>query len=70
MIATEPEIRARLIDRGFTHVPTAATYGDTLMTEDYLHRHWSTFFEVIDFTDDANLFWQAVVSLRRPAGRH
>jgi len=70
MIATDPAIRARLIARGFTHVPQAPTYGDTLMTEEYLRSHWGAFFEVVDFIDDAKLFVQAVVSLRRPARHH
>jgi ubiquinone/menaquinone biosynthesis C-methylase UbiE len=69
IFATEPEIRTRLIARGFTHIPMVPTYGDTLMTEEYLRRHWGAFFEVIDFTDEAELFWQAVVTLRRTASR-
>jgi SAM-dependent methyltransferase len=67
IVAAEPEIHAGLIARGFTHIPMVATYGDTMMTDDYLRRHWGTFFEVIDFVDDATRSWQAVASLRRPA---
>jgi ubiquinone/menaquinone biosynthesis C-methylase UbiE len=64
-IAKDPQIRTRLIETGFSYIPGSETYGDTVVTPEYVRRHWGQYFEVLDFLDDPKRFWQAVVTARR-----
>jgi ubiquinone/menaquinone biosynthesis C-methylase UbiE len=64
-IAADPGIRSRLKESGFSYNAGSDTYGDAVMTPEYVHRHWGQFFQVIGFLDDPQRFWQAVAILRR-----
>lgn len=64
-IAADPGIRTRLEETGFSYIPGNETYGDTVVTPEYVRRHWGRFFEVRDFLDDPKRFWQAVVTTQR-----
>lgn len=60
-------------DRGeFVYLPTGGgnhrppdVYGEAIAPLAYIEKEWSRYFEVIDYTDDASRFWQAVLTVRR-----
>jgi hypothetical protein len=60
-------MRKQLSTDGFIYIPRYSdgrleTYGDSVSAPSYVRSHWSEFFKVIDYLDDANRFWQAVVT--------
>ncbi|MGH8177581.1 MAG: class I SAM-dependent methyltransferase [Steroidobacter sp.] len=62
-------LSARLQASGFTYIPDGdgidEVYGDCVMTPAYVREHWGRFFEIIDYLDDPQRFWQAVVVARK-----
>jgi SAM-dependent methyltransferase len=68
------EIRSakeRYNNGGFVYFPTgggdyraADVYGDAVVPLSYVEKHWSDF-DVVEYIDDANRFWQAVAVCRR-----
>lgn len=65
ILADEPQVRARLIEHGVTHVPMSDTYGDTMIRPEYLHQHWGQFFDVLEFVDEPARLWQAAAICQR-----
>lgn len=56
----------------FVYLPTgggdfraADVYGDAVVPRAYIERKWSGFFNVIDYIDDPERFWQAVLIVQR-----
>jgi ubiquinone/menaquinone biosynthesis C-methylase UbiE len=41
------------------------TYGDAAVPLRYIEQHWSEYFEIVDYLDDPNRFWQAVLTVQR-----
>jgi ubiquinone/menaquinone biosynthesis C-methylase UbiE len=64
-IKTMPNVVSALAETGFVYLSTgdvaAETYGDCVMTSNYVRRHWGAHFKIHDFVDDEARFWQAVV---------
>jgi len=62
-----------LFDRGeYCYIPTsggayrdADVYGDAAIPERYIQERWGKLFEPISYLDDANRFWQAVVTAKK-----
>lgn len=66
----DPTLRARLAEHGFIYMPddrpeVADVYGDTVMTAKYVREHWGEHFEIVEYVDDPQRFWQAVVVARK-----
>jgi ubiquinone/menaquinone biosynthesis C-methylase UbiE len=70
--------RGQLARRGFVFIPTNtppdkpwedATYGDAVMSPDYVRKHWAAWFRIDDHLDDQKRFEQAVVVCQRPGAR-
>lgn len=61
-----PDARASLEASGSLFLPTnnLEHYGDRVIAEPYVHKHWSRWFEVLEYVDDPGTFAQAVVTLR------
>jgi hypothetical protein len=53
----------------FVFMPTnkgvEVTYGDAAVPLAYIEKNWSPYFEVLEYVDDSNRFWQAVLVVRR-----
>lgn len=64
-LAENPKIRDDLEKEGNVYISGSETYGDRVMTEAYLRRHWANWFQVIDFIDAPRRFAQALAILRR-----
>lgn len=71
-IRAAPNLKPRLRSSGYVYIPTVSdgdvageVYGDCVMTPEYVRRHWSRFFDVVEYLDDADRFWQAVVVARK-----
>lgn len=71
-IRADPGLKARLQASGYVYIPSTPgtdasgeVYGDCVMTPEYVRKHWGQFFEIIDYLDDADRFWQAVVVARK-----
>jgi SAM-dependent methyltransferase len=71
-IQADPGLKARLDAGGFIYLPSTdgsdgagETYGDCVMTPEYVRRHWGQWFDVVEYVDDPKRFWQAVVVARR-----
>jgi SAM-dependent methyltransferase len=66
-----PALLKKYDEGGFCYVPTGgeeldpSIYGDSAIPPDYIKAKWGRLFEVRTFIDDANVFWQAFVILRR-----
>jgi SAM-dependent methyltransferase len=67
-IQGNPSLKETLDANGFVYIPTYGdrpeTYGDSVSVPSYVRSHWSEFFEVLDYLDDPERFWQAVVTAR------
>jgi SAM-dependent methyltransferase len=57
----------------FVYLPTgggdfraADVYGDAVVSLKYIEKNWGNLFNIIDFIDDSNRFWQAVLVAQRP----
>ena len=52
-----------------TFMPTnpgvESSYGDAVVPLSFIEQHWAPWFEVLDYVDDPNRFWQAVLVVRR-----
>jgi GT2 family glycosyltransferase/glycosyltransferase involved in cell wall biosynthesis/ubiquinone/menaquinone biosynthesis C-methylase UbiE len=57
---------ARLMESDFIFLPTnnGKTYGDTIMTRDYVNKVWGKHFIIDEYLDDVTRFQQAVVTAR------
>jgi ubiquinone/menaquinone biosynthesis C-methylase UbiE len=71
-IAKIPDAEKRAARGELVYIPTGGgpslppeVYGDTVIPRAYIAKNWSEQYEVIDYLDDARLFWQAVVVLKR-----
>jgi SAM-dependent methyltransferase len=69
-IRADSDLKARLQAAGFVFMPQGdgvhdAVYGDSVMTPAYFREHWGQFLEPIEFLDNAQRFWQAVVIARK-----
>ncbi|MEJ8838819.1 class I SAM-dependent DNA methyltransferase, partial [Ramlibacter sp. AN1133] len=68
-IRADVGIKERLQQQGFVYIPDRdgvnEVYGDCAMTPGYVREHWGRYLEVLDFLDDADRFWQAVVVARK-----
>lgn len=40
-------------------------YGDAVVPLAFVETHWSPYFEILEYVDDASRFWQAVLVVRR-----
>jgi ubiquinone/menaquinone biosynthesis C-methylase UbiE len=41
------------------------TYGEAVVSLEYVRTHWSDAFDIVEYLDDPSQFWQAVLILRR-----
>ncbi len=64
--------RRELKEKGLTYLPTGGgafrppeSYGDTVVTPDFVRSCLAGLGELIEFVDEPNNFWQAVVIVRR-----
>jgi SAM-dependent methyltransferase len=69
-IRADTGLKARLQASGFVFIPQGdgildQVYGDCAMTPAYFREHWGRFLEPVEFLDDAERFWQAVVIARK-----
>ena len=71
-IAKIPDAEERAAKGELVYIPTGGgptlppdVYGDTVIPDGYIEKHWGHLFEQVDYLDDARLFWQAVVVLKR-----
>ena len=71
-IRADSGLKARLHTNGYVYIPTnpdgeatGEVYGDCVMTSAYVRERWGQLFEIIDYLDDADRFWQAVVVARK-----
>jgi hypothetical protein len=67
-----PAMRKDFANGKFCYIPTgggeglsADIYGDTAIPFKFMTTNWSKYFEFVDYTDDADRFWQAVVVARK-----
>ena len=72
IVAAHPDIDDELARRGFYYLPSGGgpdlppeIYGDTVILPDYVERMWAPWFRTVEYLDDPNQFWQAVVTLER-----
>lgn len=72
IVAAHPDIDEELARRGFYYLPSGGgpdlppeIYGDTVILPDYVERMWAPWFRTVEYLDDPNRFWQAVVTLER-----
>jgi SAM-dependent methyltransferase len=66
-IQANPSLKETLAAQGFVYIPghdRPESYGDSVSAPSYVRSHWSEFFEVLDYLDDPERFWQAVVTAR------
>jgi ubiquinone/menaquinone biosynthesis C-methylase UbiE len=56
----------------FVYLPTgggdfreADIYGDAVVSREYIEKNWSEYFEIVDYIDEPNKFWQAVLIVKR-----
>jgi len=66
-LAKVPDAGDQLEKEGFLFLPTNGidTYGDTVMTPEYIEANWTKSFRILDYLDDSNRFFQAVVSAQK-----
>jgi trans-aconitate methyltransferase len=71
-IAKMPDAEKSAANGDLVYIPTGGgpalppdVYGDTIIPDGYIQKHWNTQFEVVEYLDDPARFWQAVVVLRR-----
>jgi hypothetical protein len=57
----------------FVYIPTgggdyrpADVYGEAIVPPKYLEENWAGKFEILEYVDDPDRFWQAVVVARKP----
>jgi hypothetical protein len=70
-----PEVPSLLktFDAGnFVYLPTGGgdyrpknTYGDAVVPIAFIEKHWSPYFDIVEYLDDPRSFWQAVLVVRR-----
>ena len=67
-----PELRARVDAGEIAYLPTgggeeldASHYGDSVVPLRFIENYWGPEFQVRDYIDDPNRFWQAVLILQR-----
>ncbi len=65
-------LKARIDKSEYVYLPTGGgdhlpsdIYGDCVIPKSYIIRNWSPLFEVRDYIDDPQRFWQAVVVLQK-----
>lgn len=61
------DAHAILRDEGFVFLRTnnGTTYGDTIMSPEFIAREWGRRFDVVDYLDEPSRFTQAVVTARK-----
>ncbi|EKS30297.1 glycoside hydrolase family 99-like domain-containing protein [Afipia felis] len=66
-LARVPDAEDQLEKTGFLFLPTnnIDTYGDTVMTPEYVEAKWTRYFRILDYLDDSERFFQAVVSAQK-----
>jgi len=57
----------------FCYLPTsggeyreADVYGDAAVPRAYIEQHWQKYFRLVDYIDEPNRFWQALVIFQKP----
>jgi hypothetical protein len=67
-----PQMRASFDAGEMAYLPTgggkeleATHYGDAVVPLRFMEHNWGPEFQVCDYIDDANRFWQAVIILQR-----
>jgi ubiquinone/menaquinone biosynthesis C-methylase UbiE len=67
-----PEFKSMFDAGKVVYLPTGGgdyrgtdTYGDAAVPLGFIKQHWSGKFEVLDYIDDAQKYWQAVLVVRR-----
>lgn len=67
-LQTEPQFASDFRSKGFSFLPGGTPhYGDAFMTHEYVRSHWNRWFEIEEFQDDGQNFFQAVVIGKRRA---
>jgi SAM-dependent methyltransferase len=68
-----PELRNDFANGKFIYIPTGGgdyrasdVYGEAVISVDFIKRNWEGLFDVIDYIDDADRFWQAVLVVQKP----
>jgi hypothetical protein len=63
-----PKLRNTYTQGGFVYLPTgggdyraADVYGDAIVPLKYIEQSWDVGFNIIDYIDDPERFWQAVL---------
>ncbi|CAM5389017.1 Trans-aconitate methyltransferase OS=Afipia felis OX=1035 GN=NCTC12722_00268 PE=4 SV=1 [Afipia felis] len=66
-LAKVPDAGEQLEKDGFLFLPTNGidTYGDTVMTPEYIEANWAESFRIVGYLDDSERFFQAVVSAQK-----
>lgn len=68
-VQSDPTLQARLQQHGFVYIPFTEdrneVFGDCVMTPNYAREHWGRHFEILEFLDDEQRFWQAIVVARK-----
>lgn len=66
------DLKKKFLAGGFIYMPTGGgdfrgedVYGDAVVPLDYVRHAWNGLFEVVDFIDDPDEFWQAFLVTRR-----
>lgn len=67
-----PEFKKSFDDGRLVYLPTGGgdyrgpdTYGDAVVPLAFIEKRWSGYFEILDYIDDPQRFWQAVLIVRR-----
>ena len=67
-----PEFKNQFHSGEFVYIPTGGgdirtedVYGEAVIPVDWVRRSWDGLFEVLEYTDDPDQFWQALVIARR-----
>jgi hypothetical protein len=73
VICTRGAVALEAFDAGnFVYLPTGGgdyrpknTYGDAVVPIAFIEKHWSPYFDIVEYLDDPRSFWQAVLVVRR-----
>jgi SAM-dependent methyltransferase len=68
-----PELRKQFSQGRFVYIPSGGgdyrssdVYGEAIVSVEYVRKFWNKQFEIIDFIDDEEQFWQAVLVTQKP----
>ena len=68
-----PDLKNEFEQGKFIYIPTGGgdyrssdVYGEAVVSADYVRQSWKGLFDVIDYIDDADRFWQAVLIAQKP----